>query len=130
MAVELAAKHRGALHVIHVVPPAYPPHGRPMLPFASEIEAIERELGGVVARVARGHRIRAVKTGVTIGQPVGAILEAAAKADAIVMGTLGRTGLSHLLMGSVAERIVRHSPIPVLTIRRAEKGRSLRRRPH
>jgi universal stress protein A len=37
--------------------------------------------------------------------------------DLIVMATHGRTGLSHLLIGSVAERVVRTSPCPVLTIR-------------
>jgi nucleotide-binding universal stress UspA family protein len=37
------------------------------------------------------------------------------------MSTHGRTGLAHLLIGSVAEKIVRHAPIPVLTLRPAEK---------
>ena len=37
-------------------------------------------------------------------------------ADLIVIGTHGRTGLSHLLMGSVAEHIIRHSKIPVLVV--------------
>ena len=37
--------------------------------------------------------------------------------DMIVMGTHGRTGLAHLLMGSVAERVLRVAPCPVLTIR-------------
>jgi nucleotide-binding universal stress UspA family protein len=37
--------------------------------------------------------------------------------DVIVMATTGRTGLSHLLIGSVAEKVVRHSPVPVLTLR-------------
>ena len=37
--------------------------------------------------------------------------------DLIVMGTHGRTGVSHLLMGSVAEKVVRHAPCPVLTVR-------------
>ncbi len=36
--------------------------------------------------------------------------------DLIVMGTHGRTGLSHVLMGSVAERVVRMAPCPVLTV--------------
>jgi len=38
-------------------------------------------------------------------------------ADLIVMGTAGRTGLAHLLMGSVAEKVVRFARCPVLTIR-------------
>ena len=47
------------------------------------------------------------------------------RADLIVMGTKGRTGLAHLLMGSVAERVVRLAPCPVLTVRSdAAKGTS------
>ncbi|MGB9441534.1 MAG: universal stress protein [Desulfobacterales bacterium] len=47
------------------------------------------------------------------------IIEAAKDKDAdmIVMATHGRTGLSHALMGSVAEKVVRQAPCPVLTIR-------------
>jgi universal stress protein A len=37
--------------------------------------------------------------------------------DLIVIGTHGRTGLSHMLMGSVAEKVVRKAPCPVLTVR-------------
>jgi nucleotide-binding universal stress UspA family protein len=40
--------------------------------------------------------------------------------DLVVMGTHGRTGLKHLLLGSVAERVVRLSPVPVLTVHPAE----------
>jgi nucleotide-binding universal stress UspA family protein len=45
------------------------------------------------------------------------ILEQAGGFDLIVMGTHGRTGLKHALMGSVAEKVVRTSPCPVLTVR-------------
>ena len=39
------------------------------------------------------------------------------KIDIIVVGTHGHSGLTHILMGSVAEKVVRKSPCPVLTIR-------------
>ncbi|MBM4360610.1 MAG: universal stress protein [Deltaproteobacteria bacterium] len=44
----------------------------------------------------------------------------------LVMGTHGRTGLSHVLMGSVAERLVRLSPVPVMTIRATRRSRKAR----
>jgi universal stress protein A len=42
-------------------------------------------------------------------------------ADLVVVSTHGRTGLSHMLIGSVAERVVRHAPCPVLTLRSKAK---------
>ena len=52
---------------------------------------------------------------------------AARGADAIVMATEGRTGLTHLLIGSVAEKVVRHAPVPVLVLRAgARTGRRRR----
>ena len=45
------------------------------------------------------------------------ILSMAASYDLIVMGTHGRTGFKHALMGSVAEKLVRTAPCPVLTVR-------------
>ena len=58
-----------------------------------------------------------------IGTPAGSIVEYAGghDIDLIVMGTHGRGGMSHLLMGSVAERVVRTAPCPVLTVREAPK---------
>jgi universal stress protein A len=43
-------------------------------------------------------------------------------ADAVVMGTHGRKGISHLLMGSVAEKVVRGCPVPVVTVRVSESA--------
>ena len=53
------------------------------------------------------------------GSPRAGIVDAATQlhCDLIVMGTHGRSGLSHLLLGSVAEYVVRHSKVPVLTVR-------------
>ncbi len=58
-----------------------------------------------------------VKKIVMKGVPANEIIEASKDYDLIVMGTLGRTGLSHLLMGSVAEKVVRFASCPVLVIR-------------
>jgi nucleotide-binding universal stress UspA family protein len=54
------------------------------------------------------------------GTPVKVILDESPNYDMIVMGTLGRTGMSKLLMGSVAERVVRAASCPVLVVRSSE----------
>lgn len=56
---------------------------------------------------------------VRYGQPYREIVDYASceDIDLIVIGTHGRTGLSHIVMGSVAERVVRFSPVPVLTVK-------------
>ncbi|ETW98693.1 MAG: universal stress protein UspA [Candidatus Entotheonella factor] len=62
-----------------------------------------------------------VETHVLIGVPFRKIIETAADqgADLIVMGTHGRTGVPHLMLGSVAERVVRLAPCPVWVTRQA-----------
>lgn len=58
-----------------------------------------------------------------VGTPAATIVETAAarSADLIVMGTHGRSGVAHLLLGSVAERVIRLAPCPVLTVREAQE---------
>ena len=58
-----------------------------------------------------------------MGDPAAEIVRIAEeeKPEMIVMGTHGRTGLTRLLMGSVAEAIVRRSPCPVLTYREVDE---------
>ncbi len=62
---------------------------------------------------------RSVELRVEIGHPFEQILEVAKgeRVDMIVMGTHGRTGLAHIMLGSVAERVVRMAPCPVLTVK-------------
>ena len=60
---------------------------------------------------------------VTVGKPPEEILRVAREevAELIVMGTHGRTGLRHLLLGSVAEEVTRRAPCPVFTVRVGEE---------
>ena len=51
------------------------------------------------------------------GSPVKCIVDSTADYDLVIMGTLGRTGFSKLMMGSVAERVVRYSNCPVMVVR-------------
>jgi nucleotide-binding universal stress UspA family protein len=70
-------------------------------------------VGEIRHQISKAHAI--FKEGV----PFLEILKAAGEmqADLIVLGTHGRTGLAHVLLGSVAERVVRRSACPVLTVR-------------
>jgi nucleotide-binding universal stress UspA family protein len=91
---------------------------------------VRQRLEALVAREISGRRRLLVEYRVVVAEPFQALMQAARGATAIVMGTLGRTGLPHLLLGSVAEKTVRHSPVPVLTIRaRVVRSRTARRRP-
>jgi nucleotide-binding universal stress UspA family protein len=64
----------------------------------------------------------AVETRHMSGSPPRVIIQMAKEisADLVVMGTHGRTGISHVLLGSVAEEVVRRAPCPVLIVRQAE----------
>jgi nucleotide-binding universal stress UspA family protein len=139
VAAELAAGARGRLIVVHAIPNVYPIAGLPpMAPVGwyppavapAELVATERRrLDSLVARTLRGRGRPRAACHVVTGDPYQCIMDAARGATAIVMSTLGRTGLPHLLLGSVAEKVVRHAPIPVLTIRpRALRKASARRR--
>ena len=89
---------------------------------------------GVEARQAMaGYLVRVQAAGVAgqstvaYGMPWREIVEMAkaTRVDLIIMGTRGRTGLQHTLMGSVAERVVRHAPCPVLVTRFREDRATL-----
>lgn len=81
-------------------------------------------------------RKRLVKKGLTVetdlldGVPYRELLQKSRQAgvDMIVMGTHGRTGVEHFLLGSVAEKVVRLSPCPVLTVRPMIRAKGIRKR--
>jgi nucleotide-binding universal stress UspA family protein len=114
------------LHVLNEVVPVGPdPMISPVLPpdYYAESERASHETLSRLLDPSWG-RPKAVETAVRWGVPVEVIVEHAAThhADLIVIATHGRTGLSHVLLGSVAERIVREAPCPVLTIRDTKTG--------
>jgi nucleotide-binding universal stress UspA family protein len=82
------------------------------------VREAEEYLDGVKAALAR-RGIRKVETSVWYGPPASAIVEAAgvAKADLIVMTTHGRSGLGRLILGSVAEAVLRGTSTPILLLR-------------
>jgi nucleotide-binding universal stress UspA family protein len=123
-AVALARRDRARLLILHVLLPASPflagavnlPPSYLELQVRARREA-ERRLGALLDR-ARHEGVR-VEGRLAGGAPAQDILRWARRkgADLIVIGTHGRSALGRFFMGSVAERVVRLSPIPVLTVR-------------
>ena len=76
-------------------------------------------MGQLVSEISDATPQIEVRSHFASGVPHEAIIASAKELDAdlIVMGTAGLTGLSHFLIGSTAERVVRLSPVPVLTVR-------------
>jgi nucleotide-binding universal stress UspA family protein len=93
-------------------------------PAGEVVGRIREQLGHELEALAAGPRGRGlnVQTLVLEGAPYSCIVDYAKEwhADLIVMGTHGRTGLSHMLTGSVAERVVRLAPCSVLVTRSKE----------
>lgn len=124
-ALHLARTHRSKLLILHVSPEAvFPEQLTIYLPsekveelWASQKEANHQEIKTNYLHKMEGFDNYQVL--VKEGEPFLEIIRTAKEesADLIVMGTHGRTGLDHIFFGSTAERVVRKSPCPVLTIR-------------
>ena len=116
LACSLARDHGARLIVVHVVPESLVPAGGVMTPPPSEDYEEARER---LAKLESGDPRALVKHRLLTGVPAEEICQLAqdTKAGLIVMGTRGRTGLRRLLMGSVAEQVVRQAPCPLLTVR-------------
>ena len=120
---ELAGRLGATLHLVHVVETSYVGVGVetyvPVLPDVDgELEeAARRRLNGLIESIGDGPRT--IPSVLPSSVPSVAIMDYARAhdIDLIVMGTHGRSGLAHLVMGSVAERVVREASCPVLTIK-------------
>jgi nucleotide-binding universal stress UspA family protein len=117
VACSLARDHAARVIVVHVPEPEPAPMGMAPVP-----PPPEGHQGGWEARLSRfqlsAPEVR-VESRVEAGKPAAGIVSAAqtTKSDLIVMGTHGRTGLGRLLMGSVAENVLRAAPCPVVTVK-------------
>jgi nucleotide-binding universal stress UspA family protein len=122
-ALDLAQKTNARVTLLHAYTlPVYPAgvDGAAFIPsftaLAEPVRMAEAEIGELVARLGPTKVVLDSRT--VAGPPADAIIQMARDEafDLIVMGTHGRTGLRHLLLGSVAERVVRTATTPVLTI--------------
>lgn len=117
-AVELAWAFDGEVTLLHVwdAPAAASPDAFVAAPalFEGVAPELERRLTGWANELGKG-----VKAAVVSGAPADEIVRFAKTGgfDVIVMGTHGRSGVRHALMGSVAEKVIRRATCPVVVIR-------------
>jgi nucleotide-binding universal stress UspA family protein len=121
-ALALARREGAELIVIHVLEPISPlsdgQYGARHREFRSVLEAAARR--ALDPLLARARRARVAARGVvTEGWPPEEIVNVARRrrADLIVIGTQGRTGMKRLALGGVAERVILLAPCPVLVVR-------------
>lgn len=120
LAKQIAAHHGATLHLLHVAPTL----GAIGEPEVSEDERSPGEkkarvtLDEIAAKHLAGMQYKIHTASSTERLFAKAVVQVAKEVDAdlIVLKTHGRTGLSHLIMGSVAEEVVRTAPCPVLTL--------------
>ncbi|MGD1975442.1 MAG: universal stress protein [Desulfobacterales bacterium] len=127
-ALTLAALSQAELELFHVVEPiTYPQSTELFEPVLDEVEltmkmgaAFQKQLEDQVAALKEEYPKTEGK--IVTGNTFLEIIQVARdeKVDMIVMGTHGRTGLAHVLIGSVAEKVVREAPCPVLTVKHPE----------
>ncbi|MFK8067533.1 MAG: universal stress protein [Gammaproteobacteria bacterium] len=122
-AIELATKLEARIKLVHIY--QYPVYSMPEADLPTPVnltiqddyeKRLQEQLEKVCVKYSNDHL--SLESEIVEGVPYIEIVHAAKKinADLIVMGTHGRTGLSHMLMGSVAERVVRSSTIPVMSV--------------
>ena len=131
VAADLALRTGGKLIVLRAIAPFIPfselgeADGSGWVPpvdvVALELDSLER-----LVRKSLPKSAPPIECRVVVGSPYECIMDAARGADSIIMATHGRTGLDHILIGSIAEKVVRHSPVPVLTIRPTVQAKAKR----
>ena len=125
-AIALARRFGARLHLVHST--AIPMHG--VMPYDLAVpdsiwDGIREAAGQKLAELREKAEAQGVEATAEVSPelPAEAVVAAAHATDAelVVMGTRGRTGLRHALLGSVAERTLRTAPCSVLTVREPER---------
>jgi nucleotide-binding universal stress UspA family protein len=126
-AKDFAQQYNAQLHCLHILDEAYQywlalgPDGVPAGPDMNQLMSIAQDQ---MNKLTSEHLSDVPKliTKIVSGRPFLEIIRYAREqaVDMIIIATHGRSGLSHALMGSVAERVVRKAPCPVLTVRSGE----------
>jgi nucleotide-binding universal stress UspA family protein len=121
-AVAIAKKFNSRIHVLFVVEPSRFQDFGAGVALASVIEAIQKAGEQIIRETAQMIRESGVLDVIEVtreGHPAEEIVKYAKEAgiDLIVMGTHGRRGLDRILLGSVAEEVVRTADVPVMTVR-------------
>ncbi len=130
VACEWAKRFGAELHLLHVVAAfsnTYPYLGPPFNEVTSWEASIRQQAESELATwpLPEGFETLKVMRELRSGSPIEEVVEYAnaTRIDLIVMGTHGRSGFSHLLLGSVAENVVRRAACSVLTVRPAEPSK-------
>lgn len=119
-AATIAEQWSSQVYLCHIIPqPSYPSMigGDDLAKFETGLQsAAETQLQDLVSKLQNKNVQATIR--ISLGEPFNDICRIAEeeRIDLIIMGTHGRTGLSHALLGSVAERVVRHAPCPVLVV--------------
>jgi nucleotide-binding universal stress UspA family protein len=120
----LSLEHRAGIILLYVIPPpAYPVGEFGGLEYGNLVADMrasgEKQLASMAAEMRDE---TTVQTEVRSGAPAAEIIAAADElnSDIIVISTHGHTGLKHVLLGSVAEHVIRRAPCPVLVVRERE----------
>lgn len=121
-AISLCEQLNGTLHIVYIADMGDKKLSAAEVEENSSIEArvlkdFIHQLEALVERMSNGKTEFTTEVG--YGDPTAGILRAAAKvnADIMIMGTHGRTGIEHLLVGSVAESVLRKATIPLICVR-------------
>src|SRR5512138_269372 len=125
--LELARRFDAQLHLLHVVqdPVAQPWAAEGFsVPLFEVVEQWQKQAEERLRASVPEADLGRVTVASVVATPYAEILDYAAThaVDLIVMGTHGRGGVTHMLLGSIAERVVRRAPCPVLTVRRPQHG--------